>query len=150
MATADDPGGTMERKDLETSFDEVVKDTGKPSKKTGKKDGKRTRRVTRTRRLGIQDDVVQIELTSPDEEYIGNVVRKSKKALPITVGHGGNQQNQFDYSKEDVEGYSTRFRVLKRVTSVGMSKGSTRHQTFAVIDPGADTEVIGGVGWKVF
>ena len=58
MATADDPGGTMERKDLETSFDEVVKDTGKPSKKTGKKDGKRTRRVTRTRRLGIQDDVV--------------------------------------------------------------------------------------------
>ena len=30
-----------------------------------------------------------------------------------------------------------------------MSKGTIRLQTFAVIDPEADMEVIGGVGWKL-
>ena len=42
-------GETMEKKHLETSSDEVVKNAEKPFKKTGKKNGKQARRVTRTR-----------------------------------------------------------------------------------------------------
>ena len=30
-----------------------------------------------------------------------------------------------------------------------MSRGSTRHPPYAVIDPGAERDVIGGVGWRV-
>ena len=140
---------TMEKKHLETSSEEVVKDTDKPSKKDGKKNGKQDHRVTRTCRVGIQDGVVQIKLTSSDEEYIRTIFSESTKALPITVGDDSNDQYQFDYSNDYEEGHSTRVRALKRTTSVGMSKGTIRHQPFAVIDPGADMDVIGRVGWKV-
>ena len=30
-----------------------------------------------------------------------------------------------------------------------MSRGTTKHPSFAVVDTGAEIEVIGGVGWKV-
>ena len=48
---------------------------------------------------------------------------------------------------KEEESHSIRIRALKRPTSIGMSKSCTRHQSYAVIDPGADMEVIGGVGW---
>ena len=106
----------MEKNHSETSSDEVVKDAEKPFKKTGNNNGKRYRRVTRTRRVGIQDDVVRIELTSSDEEYIRTIFSESTKALPITVGYDSNNQYQSDHSNDDEEGYSTRVRELKRTT----------------------------------
>ena len=67
-------GETMEKNHLvDTSSDDVDTGTEKLFKKTGKKKGKRTCRVTKTRRVGIQDDVVQIKLTISDEEYISSV-----------------------------------------------------------------------------
>ena len=94
-------GETMEKKHLETSSDEVVKDAKKPFKKTGKKNSKLARRVTRTCRVGIQDDVVQIKLTSSDEEYIRTIFSESTKAPPITVGDDSNYQDQLDHSNDD-------------------------------------------------
>ena len=44
---------------------------------------------------------------------------------------------------------TSRVRALKRATSIGMSKGSTRHAPYAVMDTGAEREVVGGVGWKI-
>ena len=38
---------------------------------------------------------------------------------------------------------------MKRAMSVRMSRGSVRHQPYAVIDPGAEHEVISGVGWQI-
>ena len=76
-------GETMDKKHLvDTSSDDVDTGTEKPLKKTGKKKGKQNRRVTKTRRVGIQDDVLQIKLTSSDEQYISSV-SESIEALPI-------------------------------------------------------------------
>ena len=105
--------------------------------------------MNRTRRVGIQDDLVQIKQTSSDEEYIRTIFCESTKVLPIPVGDDSNDQDQFDHSNDDKEGHSTRVRALKRTTSGGMSKGTIRLQPFAVIDTGADMDVIGGVSWKV-
>ena len=44
---------------------------------------------------------------------------------------------------------TSRVRALKRATSIGMSKGSTRHAPYAVMDTGAEREVVGEVGWKI-
>ena len=33
--------------------------------------------------------------------------------------------------------------------SIGMSKGSTRHAPYAVMDIGAERKVVGRVGWKI-
>ena len=89
---------------------------------------------------------MHIKLTSSDEEYIRNNFSESTKALPIAVGDGSNDQDQFDNSNDDKEGHSTQVRALKRTTSVGMSKGTIRLQPFSVIDTGADMDVIGVVG----
>jgi len=40
-------------------------------------------------------------------------------------------------------------RALKRAMSIGIFKGSTRHAPYAVMDTGAEREVVGGVGWKI-
>ena len=145
-------GETMEKKHLvDTSSNEVDPDAEKPLKKTGKQKGKRTRRVTRTRRVGIQDDVVQIKLTSSDEEYIRSV-SESSKALPISFEHDSDSHKKPpDQCNEDEEGpsKSKTVRALKRTTSIGMSRGTIVRPSFAVIDTGAEMEVIGGVGWKV-
>ena len=135
MNTVDKPRGDHGKKHLETSSEKVVKDTEKTFKKTGKKNSKRARRVTRTRRVRIQDDVVQIKLTSSDKEYIRTILSESTKVLPITVVDDSNDQDQFDHSNDYKEGRSTRVRALKRTTSVGVSKGTIRLQPFDVIDP---------------
>ena len=63
--------------------------------------------MNRTRRVGIQDGVVQIKLTSSDEEYIRTILSESTKAIPITVGYDSNDQDQFDHRNDDEEGHST-------------------------------------------
>ena len=115
----------MEKKHLvDTSSDDVDTGTKKPFKKTVKEKGKRTRRVTKTRRVGIQDDVVQIKLMSSDEEYISSV-GESREALPISFEHDSDSHNNPCQSNEDEESLSKSIRALKRATSIGMSRGTT-------------------------
>jgi hypothetical protein len=142
-------GEIMGKEDL-ISSDKVVddKDSDKPSKKPGKGKGtKKTRRVTKTRRIGIQDDTVEIKLASSDSEYMNLANVESRKRV-VTFGDDSVIPLKPDHSIKDIEGTS-RIRILKRAMSVGMSKGSTRHPPYAVIDPGAEKEVIGGVGWHI-
>ena len=71
---------------------------------------------------------------------------RSRNTYITTFGDDSDVLEQFDHSVKEEERHSIRIRALKRTTSIGMSKGCTRHQSYAVIDPGADMEVIGGVG----
>ena len=138
-------GGTVGFEDLVKSDneDQSKKDSEKPFKKTGKnkeKKGSKTRRVTRTRRLGIQDDTVKVKLASSDSEYSTTFSSNELCERVVTF------ENDSDFIS-DVGGIS--IRMLKRATSIGMSRGSSRHSPHAVIDPGAEKEVIGGVGWQI-
>ena len=38
---------------------------------------------------------------------------------------------------------------MKHSNSIGISRGRARKSPYAVVDPGADMEIIGGVGWHV-
>ena len=116
----------MDRKHLvDTSSDEVVLDTEKLLKKTGKQKGKRTRRVTRIRRVGIQDDVVQNKLASSNENYIISI-SQSGRARPISFEHGSKSNFQPNHSNDNEEVHSKKIRALKRDTLIGMSRGITR------------------------
>ena len=143
-------GETMGKDDLVHSDDEKEKDKDpeKPSNKTGKKKkGSKTRRVTRTRRLGIQDDTVEVKLASSDSEYSTTFSSNKPRERFVTFGNDSVYQFTPDQCIKDEEGFS--IRMLKKTTSIGMSRGSSRFPPYAVIDPGAEKEVIGGVGWKI-
>ena len=60
---------TMDKKYIVTpkGFEKYTKT---PPKKFGKNNSNKTRSVTKTRRVGIQDDIVEIKLAISDEEYI--------------------------------------------------------------------------------
>ncbi len=142
-------GETMEKKDLVSSED----DKGAKMHKTEKKKGcKAPRLVTKTRRVGIQDDMVEIKLASSDSEYSTILTCpdfESREPI-VTIGDDSNFESKSDHSiKSGAEGTSTRIQMLKRAASVGMSKSQIRHPPYAVIDPGAKREVIGGVGWQI-
>ena len=69
----------------------------------------------------------------------------------MSFGDDSNVPSQLGHTSmnEDAEGTST-IRMLKRTaSSIGMTKGCTRHSPYAVIDPGAERDVVGGVGWHI-
>ena len=138
----------MDRKELVTP-NGVDKDTGTPHKKSGNKKSKKTRRVTNTRRFGIQNDTVEIKPERLYEEYIETLAIFDSEYQIITCGDDGNLPRKPSHSNEDEEETSISIRDLKKVASIGMSKGCNKHSPFAVIDPEADMEVISGVGWNV-
>ena len=144
-------GETMEKKDLVSSEDDKGAEMHSKNK-TEKKKGRKARRVTKTRRVGIQDDTVEIKLASSDSEYstILTCSNFESREPIVTIGDDSNFESKSDHSiKSGAEGTSTRIRMLKRAASVGMSKSRIRHPPYAVIDPGAEREVIGGVGWRI-
>ena len=52
-----------------SDVEEREKDPKKSFKKSGKKKGSKARQVTRTRRLGVQDDTVKVKIASDISEY---------------------------------------------------------------------------------
>ena len=138
----------MGKDDLVLSdVEEKEKDPEKSSKKSGKKKGSKARRVTRTRRLGVQDDTVKVKIASDISEYSTPLSNFRLLDQVVPFGYDSNFQLTSDRCIIDEEGFS--IRSLKRSTSVGMSRGSSRYPPYAVIDPGAEMEVIGGVGWRI-
>ena len=67
----------------------------------------------------------------------------------ITCKYDGNLPRKPGRSNEDEEDSSIGIRFLKKVASIIMFKVCNKRSPFAMIDPGADMEVIGGVGWHV-
>ena len=120
-----------------------------PPKKSGKYKGHKTRRVSKTRRTGIQDDSVEVKLGSSDEDYTDTCTNLIPRKRLVTFGHDSIIPLKPDHSIEETAGSSKIIRAIKRSASIGMSRGSTRHSSYAVIDPGADKELIGGIGWHI-
>ena len=140
-------GETMGKDDLVSSSKDDKESEKKPFKKPGKGKGARARRVTKTRRLGIQDDTIEIKLASSDSEYLGTLQNNNQEQVS-TFEDDSDLQPKPNQCIEDVEGTS-RIRAVKRATSVGMSRGRIQHPPYAVIDTGAEREIIGGVGWHI-
>ena len=96
----------------------------------------------------VQDDVVEIKLARSDSSYSEDVCNFRQVVIPGDDSDLHTMQDQFvDLYIEGT--FRSRVRALKRAMLVGMSRGSVRHQPYAVIDPGAEHEVIGGVGWQI-
>ena len=123
-------------------------DTEPPPKKSGKGKGKRNRRVTKTRRIGIPDDTVEVKLASSDEDYIATSSKYKPRKRKVTFGNDSDIPWIPDHSIQD-EAAGSKVRALKRSNSIGMSRGRTSQSPYAIVDPGADMEIIGGVGWHV-
>ena len=143
-------GDTMDKKDLvNPGKGNEDKNSDQPAKKPGNRRNGKTRRVTKTRRVGTRDDTVEIKLDSSDEEYFRTGTRMKSPEQIITFGHESDSSLKPGHSMNDTKRSLTRIRMLKTNVSAGMSRGSTRQLPYAVIDPGAEREVIGGVGWRI-
>ena len=139
-------GKTMGPEDLHTSEDEGggKSDKTPPAKRKGSQEkGKRGKRQRRTRvaTSGIPDDTVAVKITSDEESYNGSFgITAEQTSFP---GHDSGPLQTPDLSVTDAE------RIIRRTTSVGISRGRPRRQPYAVIDPGAEEELIGGDGWHI-
>ena len=148
-------GETMDRNDLilaKGNDDDSESDSRKPfKKKLGKKQqGKKTRRVTKSKKVGLVDATVEVKLASSDEDYsVTDVVVKPRNRR-VTFGDDSVIEFEPDRMCKDDDGPATRkIRMLSRAASIGMSKGRKTIQAYAVIDPGAEQDLIGGIGWQI-
>jgi len=136
---------TMGRGDIVSSSSEP----DKPPSKPGKGKGAKTRWVTRTCNVGYLGDTVKINLAGDVSEYSHSTSRLKSVEPFESFGYDSYFRSQTRPSKIGNAEGTFRVRVLKRAASTGMSKGSTRHAPYAVMDTGAEREVVGGVGWKI-
>ena len=147
-------GKTMVKDDLvcigngtngDTKEDESSKATTPSNGKQSNRKGKKQRRLTTTAASGTLDDtVVEVKLDSDVDEYrhCSNLIRNSRVSL--NIGHDSNDQMMSGHSKQEVLE-----RKIRRNTSVGMSSGRRIIPPYAVIDPGAEEDLVGGVGWYI-
>ena len=56
--------------------------------------------------------------------------------------HDSERLPKLDHSKQDAK-------IIRRNVSVGISRGRSTEPPYAVIDPGATEDLIGGVGWHI-
>ncbi len=104
-------GETMEKKDLVSLEDD--KGAHMHSKnKTEKKKGHKAPLVTKTRRVGIQDDTVEIKLASSDDSEYSTILTcpnfESQEPI-VTIGDDSNFESKSNHSiKSGAEGTSTR------------------------------------------
>jgi len=138
-------GETMGEKDLHTDADQK---TDEPPPKKKQRNGTKTRRLTKLRRIGTADDTVEVKLASSDEEY-STVYTCNTRERIVSFGHDSIIPARPDHSMQGSEGRASILRMLKRTESVGMSNGRKTLLPYAVIDPGAEQDVIGGVGWHI-
>ena len=143
-------GETMGQKDMAKTADKNSdSDEEKPTKKkkkTKQEKVNKQRRVTKQRRVGLADDSVEVKLASSDEEY--STVLSSLIEPIKTYRDDSHRSQHTGHSRKEKE-KSLTMRMVKRSTSVGMSNGRNRHQPFAIIDPGCEGDMIGGVGWHI-
>ena len=146
-------GETMDKNDLVESEDEggsSKSGSKKPPNKRPKKEGKKTRRLSKTRRVGLANDTVEVKLTSSDSEYSATDDLALASNRVVTFGDDSKDEAKPGHSVKDVENTSSkRIRMVKKVASIGMSRGRKRHPTYTVIDPGAEQDLIGGTGWHI-
>ena len=95
--------------------------------------------MTRTRRIGTQDDTIEVKLSTSDSDEDN---RTSGSSSSDDVG---------DTSKpgREVKDKGSRVRMLRMSRSVGMMVNKLSNQPYAVIDPGAEEDILGGIGWYV-
>ena len=108
---------------------------------------KKSRYITKCRRVGLVGDTVEIKLASSDDEYsVNKLVEFSEQFIPLR--DDSKLSGKPDQCRNDVVGTS-KIRMLWKSTSVGMSGGRKRHQPYAVVDSGAEHEIVGGDGWHI-
>ena len=142
-------GETMGKEDLYKGGDDNPKTNKETSsKKKQKGQGKKNRRVTKQKMVETADDTVEVTLVSSGEEYLTVLSNTPEQIVPF--GHDSKFLATPDHSIVDVKKKECRIRALQRcTTSVGMSGGRKGHQPYAVIDPGAEQDLIGGVGFAI-
>ena len=138
-------GQTMAMSDMITKKDKD-KESGTDDPPAGKKEqhkkkkGKKQRRMTTKVTSGLPDDTVEVKLDTDDEDYIVGGTSINRNHLPCSYDSKINLD--LDRSINDV-------RMIRRNTSVGISRGRTTRQPYAVIDPGATEDLVGGQGWRI-
>ena len=92
--------------------------------------------MTRTCRIGTQDDTIEVKLLTSDLDEDN---RTSGSSSSDDVG---------DTSKpcREVKDKGARVRMLRMSRSVGMMVNKLSNQPYAVINPGAKEDILGGIG----
>ena len=69
----------------------------------------------------------------------------------IKKDQGGDQCIYLNDGRWDIEvkDKGARVRILRMSRSVGMMVNKLSNQPYAVIDPGAEEDILGGIGWYV-
>ena len=137
-------GKNMLRSDFITKSkdDDNNESVDTPPPKNGKrKRGRKQRRMTKTTPSGLPGDTIEVKLRDDTEEYF----RSSLSNVVV------NTTLWYDSKFHSLPGhhphaYSPR---IRRLDSIGMSRGRRSIQPYAVIDPGAVEELIGGDGWYI-
>ena len=126
-------------KDPHDSDESTVSNPPKNGKK--RKKGRKQRRLTKTTPSGLPRDTVEVKLRSDTEEY--SCYSFTCKVSKPTLWH----DSKFcALPGHNMHALSSR---IRRLDSIGMSQGRRSNQPYAVIDPGAVEELIGGDGWYI-
>ena len=140
-------GKNMLRSDLITKSKDNDKDESdesveSPPPKNGKrKGGRKQRRITKTTPSGLPGDTIVVKLRNDTEEY-------SHFSLPNVV-HRATLWNDSKFISLPGHHPHAHTPRIRRLDSIGMSRGRSSVQPYAVIDPGAVEELIGGDGWHI-
>ena len=102
--------------------------------------------MTTTSSSGTLDDTVEeVKLGSDVEEYLSSsncLIYNS--IISFMNGYDSKNLKKLGHSIQDNFG-----RMIRRNLSVGMSTGSAMKQPYAVIDSGAEEDLVGGRGWYI-
>ena len=136
-------GRTMAPSDMISGGDDKSGSQDKKPSEKGqhkKKKAKKQRRLTTKVAAGLPDDTVEVKLDTDSDEYSTSLLPRNSIIIPF--GHDSKKIPDLDHSTQDV-------RVIRRNTSVGISRGRATKSPYAVIDPGATEDLVGGLGWRI-
>ena len=116
-------------------------DTPSEKEQAKKKKGKKQRRLTTKAASGLPDDTVEVKLDTDNEQY--STKFSSMHCTFCPTRYDSEMPIQPDHSKHET------MRLIRRSTSVGISRGRTTRPPYAVIYPGATEDLVGGLGWRI-
>jgi hypothetical protein len=88
--------------------------------------------------------VEEVKLDSDVVEYGQCLSLICDSRISLNVGYDSNNQIKSGHSKQEALE-----RKIRSNASVGMSSGSRNVRPYAVFDPGAEEDLVGGVGWYI-
>ena len=116
----------------------------KPPKKDDEKKVKPLRRQTTVVEKGIKKGSLKVKLKDEvDKGYFNSLFNLSRECLY----HGYDSNFSSKPLALSMDSFDTN--KIRMVKTIGMSAGRCNPEPYAVIDPGATEDLVGGLGWRI-